>query len=206
MSKRPRSNPGRSTSAIPAGASSFANRKILVAVTGGIACYKSATLVSRLVQAGANVRVIMTESATRFVAPLTFQALSGQSVLTGIWQTDDRPDSQHVGLARWCDLMVIAPATADILARLANGLTDDLVSLTASALPRRPRATPVLLAPSMNAQMWENPVTQRNVETIDKLLGYPFIGPGEGWQACRTSGSGRMAEPEDIFVAARKLL
>ncbi len=206
MSKRPRVNSSRSPSVETTSGAFLANRKIIVAVTGGIACYKAATLVSRLVQSGATVRVIMTESATQFVAPLTFQALSGQSVLTSIWQADDRPDSQHIGLARWCDLMVIAPATADILAKLACGLTDDLVSLTVSALPRHPQPTPVFIAPSMNTQMWENPVTQRNISTINDLLGYRLIGPGTGWQACRTSGSGRMAEPEEIFAALCKSL
>jgi phosphopantothenoylcysteine decarboxylase/phosphopantothenate--cysteine ligase len=127
-------------------------------------------------------------------------------VLTSIWQSDDRPDSQHIGLARWCDLLVIAPATADIIARLAHGLTDDIVSLTASALPRQPRMTPVLLAPSMNAQMWENPITQRNLATVAGVLRYEIVGPGEGWQACRTSGSGRMSEPEEIFDAVLKAL
>src|SRR5262245_36472705 len=185
---------------------SFNGRKILVAVTGGIASYKTATLVSRLVQAGANTRVIMTESATKFVGPLTFQSLSGQSVLTSIWQADDRPDSQHIGLARWCELMIIAPATADIIARIATGLTDDLVSLTASALPREPKMTPVLIAPSMNEQMWTNPITQRNVATLADVLKFQIVGPGDGWQACRTKGAGRMSEPEEIFAAAKKLL
>ena len=185
---------------------SFNGRKILVAVTGGIACYKSATLVSRLIQAGANVRVIMTDSATKFVAPLTFQALSGQSVLTSIWQADDRPDSQHIGLARWCELMIIAPATADIIARIATGLTDDLVCLTASALPREPKMTPVLIAPSMNEQMWTSPITQRNVGTLAELLKFHIVGPGDGWQACRTKGAGRMSEPEEIIAAAKSAL
>ena len=149
---------------------------------------------------------IMTDSATRFVAPLTFQSLSGRSVLTSIWQADDRPDSQHIGLARWCDMMVIAPATADIIARLAHGLADDLVSLTAAALPRSPRLTPVLLAPSMNEQMWENPILQRNLGTLREVLQYSIVGPGEGWQACRTVGVGRMAEPETLLAAVRQEL
>lgn len=183
--------------------SALRDRKVLLAVGGGIACYKVATVASRLAQAGAKVRVIMTESATRFVAPLTFEALSGNKVLTSIWQSDDHPESQHVGLARWCELMIVAPATADLIAKLAAGLCDDLVSLTACALPRH---TPVLLAPAMNTQMWENPVTQRNLATIRQLLGYQTVGPEEGWQACRTSGAGRMSEPEAILAAVEKLL
>lgn len=181
----------------------WAERKILLAVTGGIAVYKTAALTSRMAQAGASVRVIMTESATRFVTPLTFQALSGSPVLTSIWEHDDRPEAQHVGLARWCDLMVIAPATADILAKIASGIADDIVSLTALALPR---PTPVLLAPAMNAQMWQNPVTQRNLATLAQLLQYQSVGPESGYQACRTSGPGRMSEPESIFERATAML
>jgi phosphopantothenoylcysteine decarboxylase/phosphopantothenate--cysteine ligase len=176
---------------------------VIVALTGGIACYKVATVVSRLVQGGASVRVLMTEGATHFVAPLTFQALSGNPVITSIWQADDRPDSQHIGLARWCDLYILAPATADILAKLAAGICDDVVSLTACALPR---TTPVLLAPAMNAQMWENPITQRNLATVKQLLRYQTVGPETGWQACRTAGAGRMSEPEAILEAAAKVM
>lgn len=183
--------------------SALANRRVLLGVTGGIAAYKSATFVSRAAQAGADVRVVMTEAATRFVAPLTFQSLSGHPVATSIWHSDEHWDSQHVALARWCELMVIAPASADILAKLAAGVCDDVVSLTACALPR---ATPVLLAPAMNEQMWQNPVTQRNLATVGELLGYETVGPDSGWQACRTEGSGRMSDPMDILAAAASVL
>ena len=181
----------------------WTDRRVLVGLTGGIPCYKTATLVSALTQAGADVRVLMTEAATRFVAPLTFQSLSGHPVITSIWQADDRPDAQHVALARWAELLVIAPATADIIAKLAAGTCDDVVSLTACALPRQ---TPVLIAPAMNAQMWENPVTQRNVRTVKELLGYGAVGPETGWQACRTKGAGRMSEPSAILEAAGEVL
>ena len=193
---------GAEPAAAPADDPHWAARRVLVALTGGIACYKTATLVSALVQAGAEVRVLMTDAATKFVAPLTFQALSGHQVLTSIWQTDDRPDAQHVGLARWAELLIIAPATADIIAKLAAGICDDVVSLTACALPRQ---TPVLLAPAMNAQMWENPVTQRNLATLTDVLGYHTVGPDTGWQACRTTGPGRMSAPEAIRAAAAEL-
>ncbi len=182
------------------------DRKILVGVTGGISCYKTCTLVSRLAQAGAQVRVVMTESATKFVQPLTFEALSNAPVVTSVWQQVEHKDSQHVNLARWCDLFVVAPATADFMAKLAAGICDDIVSLTACALPRSPKRTPVLLAPAMNAQMWENPVTQRNVQTVQTLLGYELVGPAEGWQACRTEGAGRMSEPDEILNAVIKRL
>ena len=179
------------------------SRRVAVALSGGIACYKTATLVSRLAQRGADVRVMMTDAATRFVGPVTFQSLSGHNVLTSQWQTDDHPDSQHVGLARWCELLIIAPATADLIAKITHGFTDDVVSLITCAVPRE---TPVLVAPAMNADMWANPITQRNVEALRDPLGYKLVGPEEGWQACRTVGAGRMAEPEAILDAAVGLL
>jgi len=176
--------------------STISGKKVLVALSGGIACYKVATLVSRLVQAGADVRVIMTDAATKFITPLTLQSLSGHPVLTSMWDHDDRPDSQHVGLARWCDVMCIAPCSADMIAKIAHGLTPDLVSLTASALPS---TTPLLLAPAMNADMWQSPICQRNLSLLRELLpNLSEVGPDEGWQACRTMGGGRMSEPEAI--------
>lgn len=170
---------------------------MVVCVTGGIAAYKTATLVSRLAQAGATVRVVMTEAATKFITPLTLQSLSGHEVITSIWQVVDRPDSQHIGLARWADVVVIAPASTDMIAKMAAGICDDPVSLMTVALPR---TTPVFFAPAMNEQMWENPITQRNLATLQETLGYRMIGPAEGWQACRTQGRGRMSEPEAILA------
>lgn len=184
-------------------AAPWRGRRILVALTGGIACYKTATLVSRLVQGGADVRVLMTDAAARFIGPLTFQSLTGKPVVTSAWEANDFLDSQHIGLARWCELFIIAPASADIIAKLAAGITDDIVSLTACALPR---PTPVLLAPAMNADMWANPIVQRNMETVMHVLGYRTVGPDEGWQACRTQGAGRMSEPQAILAAAVALL
>jgi len=182
---------------------SWSKQKVVLAVTGGIACYKSATLASRLVQGGAELRVLMTRSAARFVGPLPFQTLSGRPVITSMWQPQEAYDSEHVSVARWATLVVVAPCTANTLAKVVAGLADDVVSLTLSALPRE---TPVLLAPAMNAQMWENPVTQRNLKTVQELLGYHVVGPEEGWQACRTAGMGRMSEAEAILAAAEKLL
>jgi phosphopantothenoylcysteine synthetase/decarboxylase len=181
----------------------LSDKRIAVALSGGIACYKTATLVSRLVQRGADVRVLMTESATRFVGPITFQSLSGKPVLTSIWQADDHPDSQHIGVARWCDLMVIAPATANIIAKLAHGLTDDPVSLIACALPS---GTPLLLAPAMNADMWDSVIVQKNVATLNELSHVTMVGPESGWQACRTEGAGRMSEAEAIIGSLEGVL
>ena len=181
----------------------WSGRKIIVALSGGIACYKTAALVSQLVQCGAQPRVLMTKAATKFVGPLTLQSLSGQPVLSSIWQHDDHPESQHVGLAQWCDLMLIAPASAAIIAKLAAGLSGNLVTLTAIALPR---STPLLLAPAMNAEMWANPVVQRNLTTVKDLLGAHTVGPDDGWQACRTAGPGRMSEPDAIRETAAALI
>ena len=179
------------------------DRRVVVALTGGIAAYKVCTLVSRLVQHGATVRVLMTEAATRFVTPLTLQALSGNPVATSMWEADDRPDSQHIGYARWSQLFILAPASANSIGRIALGLADNVVTLAASALPQD---TPRLFAPAMNADMWANPAVQRNVATLRETLGWTQVGPGTGWQACRTLGEGRMAEPEAILEAAAACL
>ncbi|MDX2115242.1 MAG: flavoprotein [Planctomycetota bacterium] len=180
-----------------------AGRRLLVGVTGGIAAYKTAHIVSRLAQAGASVSVAMTQSATRFVTPLTFQALSGRPVYTSPWEHVESHDPQHISLATAADAVVVAPATMDCLARLATGRTEDIVSLLLSAVDRA--RTPVLLCPSMNAVMWAQPSTQRNVrQLVDD--GFTFVGPGEGWQACRTVGAGRMAEPDDILRALAETL
>jgi phosphopantothenoylcysteine decarboxylase/phosphopantothenate--cysteine ligase len=176
----------------------LAGRRIIVGVTGGIAAYKTATLVSRLAQAGAEVTVAMTEAATRFVTPLTFQALSARPVYTSAWEHIEAKDPQHIALASGTDLAVIAPCTMDCMAKLAAGMTDDVVTLIVSAIERA--RTPVLLAPSMNAAMWEQPSTRRNLRVLGDD-GFLFVGPGSGWQACRTVGNGRMAEPEEIFGA-----
>ncbi|MCE7974973.1 MAG: hypothetical protein DYG92_11735 [Leptolyngbya sp. PLA1] len=175
--------------------------RVLVGVTGGIAAYKSAALVSRLAQAGARVTVVMTEGATHFVTPLTFQALSGQPVYTSVWEHIESKDPQHVSLAASARVAVVAPCTMDCMARLATGRADDAVTLILSAIDRA--RCPVLLAPSMNAVMWSQPSTQRNLATL-RADGYEMVGPAEGWQACRAVGTGRMAEPEEIFEAVAR--
>lgn len=172
------------------------DKRVLVCVCGGIAAYKTATLVSRLAQAGAIVTVAMTEAATKFVSPLTFQALSARPVYTSPWDHIESKDPQHISLATKLDLAVVAPCSMDCLARLATGRADDVVSLILSAVDRS--ATDVLLAPSMNAVMWSQPATRRNVALL-RRDGFEFIGPDDGWQACRTTGAGRMSEPETIL-------
>lgn len=175
----------------------FRGARIIVGVTGGIAAYKTCTLVSRLAQAGAEVTVLMTEAATRFVGPLTFQALSGRPVYTSAWEHIESKDPQHIALAKNASAAIVAPCTMDCMAKLALGLTEDVVSLVLSAVDRR--TTPVLLAPAMNDVMWEQPATQRNAATL-RADGYTLIGPGAGWMACRTVGVGRMTEPEDLLL------
>lgn len=190
----------------PASLEALRGKRLFVGVTGGIAAYKACTLVSRLAQAGASVTVAMTESATRFVQPLTFQALSARHVYTSAWEHVESQDPQHISLATACDLAVVAPCTMDCLARLATGRTDDVVTLILSAIDRA--CTPVLLAPAMNSIMWGQPSTQRNVRQLIED-GFALVGPASGWQACRHVGTGRMSEPDEILgeivrtVAAR---
>jgi phosphopantothenoylcysteine decarboxylase/phosphopantothenate--cysteine ligase len=167
-------------------------REIIVAVGGGIAAYKVADVVSKLVQAGAGVSVVMTEEATKFVGPLTFESLSGRKVRTSTFELVDTSDPQHIALTERADVMLVAPATANIIAKVAHGLCDDLVSLMISA-----SACPVIFAPAMNNRMWENPITKENVAKLQKH-GYPMIGPEEGWLACRNVGFGRMSEATKI--------
>ena len=175
-----------------------AGRRVIVGLSGGIACYKVAQVVSRLVQADIDVTIAMTDAATRFVTPLTFEALSGRAVYSSQWQPVESHDPQHISLARAADLMLIAPCTMDMLGKLAHGRTDDVVSLIASAVDWSRQ--PMLIAPSMNEVMWNQPSTQRNLAHV-KADGCEIIDPGEGWQACRTEGKGRLAEPEVILDA-----
>ncbi len=177
-------------------------KRIILGVCGGISAYKSAALTSKLAQSGAEVTVLMTESATRFVTPITFQALSGKPVYTSIWEHVEASDPQHIATASGADLAVVAPCSMDCMSRLAAGRADDVVTLVLSAVDRA--KTPVILAPAMNEVMWSQPATQRNLETL-RGDGFEFVGPESGWQACRAVGPGRMAEPESILdaIAAR---
>ena len=173
----------------------FTDRRVLLGITGGIAAYKSAELLRRLMEAGAEVRVVMTEAATRFVAPLTFQALSGHPVRVALF--DDRAEAGmgHIELARWADRVIIAPASADFLARLSAGMADDLLATLCLATE-----APISVAPAMNAKMWSNPATRANRDTL-LGRGVRFIGPAAGELACGETGAGRMVEPEEIVAA-----
>ena len=170
----------------------LSGKRITLGVTGGIAAYKAAELVRQLVKLGATVRVVMTEAATRFVTPVTFQALSGHPVYCDQWDARVANNMAHIELSREADIILIAPASADFLAKLAHGLADDLVSTLALA-----RNCPLLAAPAMNLQMWSNPATQRNVATL-RSDGIALLGPASGDQACGEVGLGRMIEAEEI--------
>ena len=170
-------------------------KRILLGVTGGIAAYKSADLVRRLRDAGAEVRVVMTAGAQEFVRPLTFQAVSGNPVHTSLLDPDAEAAMGHIELARWADAVLIAPASADVLARLANGLADDLLTTLCLATD-----APVAVAPAMNRLMWAHPATQANVRTLtDRHVS--IFGPGAGDQACGETGDGRMLEPLELVAA-----
>jgi len=175
-------------------------REILIGVTGGIAAYKTAALVSRLAQAGAGVSVVMTAAAQRFVGPTTFAALTGRKVYCDLWDEPEHPLGPHIQLAERASIMCVAPATANLLGKLAHGQADDLLSTLLLVYQG-----PLLLAPAMNTQMWQKPSVQRNVAQV-REDGAHLVGPDDGWLSCRQQGAGRMAEPEEIESAIRKLL
>ncbi len=175
--------------------SELKGRKLVLGVTGGVAAYKAAELVRLLGKAGADVHVVLTEGGARFVTAVTFQALSGNRVWTDLW--DPRMDNNmaHIDLTRDADAILISPATADVMAKLAHGLADDLLTTLCLA-----RDCPLLVAPAMNRQMWEHPATQRNVTQLS-ADGVTLFGPAAGEQACGEVGLGRMLEPEDLCEA-----
>ncbi|PEP57984.1 bifunctional phosphopantothenoylcysteine decarboxylase/phosphopantothenate--cysteine ligase CoaBC [Bacillus pseudomycoides] len=169
-------------------------KKILLCVTGGIAVFKAAALTSKLTQAGALVKVMMSESAMKFVTPLTFQALSRHDVYTDTFDEKDSAVIAHIDLADWADVVLIAPATANCIGKLANGIADDMITTTLLAT-----IAPVWIAPAMNVHMYENKIVQKNMMTL-KALGYTFIEPGEGFLACGYVAKGRLEEPETIIA------
>jgi phosphopantothenoylcysteine decarboxylase / phosphopantothenate---cysteine ligase len=174
---------------------------VVVGVGGGIAAYKAAELVRMLDKAGASVQVAMTSKAQKFVGALTFQALTRKPVFTDLWDPTEEATIGHIALADRADLVIIAPASANIISRLAHGMADDAV--TAIALATR---APVLIAPSMNVNMWNHPLTRANLGKLTDIARYRVVGPGDGFLACRWTGPGRLAEPEDIAEAAATIL
>ena len=182
-------------------------KKILLCVTGGIAVYKMCALTSKLTQKGADVKVIMSESAMQFVSPLTFKALSKNEVFTDTFDEKDPKVIAHIDLADWADLILVGPATANIIGKLANGIADNMISTTLLAA-----TSDVWIAPAMNVHMYDHPAVQKNIEELYRF-GYRFINPGEGYLACGYVGKGRLEEPEKIiehmeahFKGEKKLL
>lgn len=167
-------------------------KKIALGVTGGIAVYKAVDLVSRLRKQGAEVRVIMTEHAQQFVTPLTFKEISGNKVAVSMWDSNQEFNVEHIALANWADAFVVAPATANILAKMANGIADDLLSTTLLAAQ-----APIIVCPAMNTGMYQNPITQENIEKLQKH-GVTVMPPAVGYLACGVTGPGRLPEPQQI--------
>jgi phosphopantothenoylcysteine decarboxylase/phosphopantothenate--cysteine ligase len=170
------------------------NLNILLGVSGGIAAYKAVDLASKLTAAGARVNTIMTENACQFVGPKSFEAVTCSAVYTSLWSLSEVHKGSHVAFVDWADIVVVAPATADIIAKIANGICDDLLCTTICACWSKP----TILAPAMNNNMWTNPGVQRNVKTLKKM-GFELIGPVKGRLACGADAVGRMAEPIDII-------
>ena len=171
----------------------LANKRVLLGITGSIAAYKAADLVRQLREQGAAVRVVMTRSAQEFITPLTFEALSGHPVRSELLDSGEESAMGHIDLARWSDVVLVAPASANLLARLAHGLADDLLATLCLAAD-----VPVLVAPAMNQQMWMNPATQANIQILEQR-GIRCLGPALGEQACGETGPGRMLEPRDLI-------
>lgn len=169
---------------------------VILGVSAGIAAYKAADLASKLTQRGDRVRTVMTPNATRFVSALTFRAVTGERVFTDAFGAEGDADMEHIRLSEWGDVLLIAPATADVIGRLAAGLADDLVTTTALAFPK-----PVLVAPAMNDHMWRHPLVQANLERLAGVAGYRVIEPGAGHLACGSVGPARLPEI-DVLVAA----
>ena len=173
---------------------------ILLGVSGGVAAYKAVDLASRLTAAGAAVRTVMTENACVLVGPKSFEAVTGLPVYSSLWNTGDDFKVGHIKLLEWADVVVVAPATANITGKVANGICDDLLSTVLCACWQKP----TLLAPAMNSHMWSNPAVQNNIKALKKM-GFEVAGPEKGRLACGADGMGRMTEPQDILKAVEKI-
>lgn len=173
---------------------------ILLGVTGGIAAYKAVDLAGKLTAVGAHVQTIMTQNACRLVGPKSFETITAAPVYTSLWSDPQGCSMAHIALADWADVVVVAPASADIVGKMANGICDDLLSTTLCTC----WSCRILFAPAMNTRMWENPAVQRNVAAL-RDMGVQMIGPAAGRLACGTEGMGRMAEPQDIVAAIETL-
>ncbi|RKX27607.1 MAG: hypothetical protein DRP47_06270 [Candidatus Zixiibacteriota bacterium] len=174
---------------------SLKEKKILIGLTGGISCYKVPYLIRALKKQNVEVRIVMTRAATEFITPLTLETVSEHPVAVEMFDQKSFVGTRHIDLAKWPDLIVVAPATANFLGKVSSGICDDLLSTIMCATQQQ-----ILIAPAMNPYMWSNPITQRNYKTLQDI-GYQVVGPEEGEMACDQRGVGRMAEPETIFKA-----
>lgn len=200
MTKR-KTKPGR-------GRTKLKGLKVLLGISGGIAAYKAVDLASKLTAGGASVKTLMTENACELVGPKSFEAVTGNPVFIDLWSEAEQcethlPNRQvgHISLADWADVVVVAPATANIIAKIANGICDDLISTVLCACWRKK----IIVAPAMNNMMWENPAVQQNVKTL-KDMDCKLVGPAEGRLACGTEAIGRMAEPADIIEYVQEII
>ena len=175
--------------------STLKNRRIVVGITGSIAAYKACDLVRRLREAGAEVQTVLTEHGTAFIGEQTLLTLSGRAVLTGLFSTGGRWEPEHVATSDWADACIIAPATANIIGKVAAGIADDVLTSLVMAM-----GCPVAFAPAMNVKMYENPIVQANIEKLERL-GYEFVEPEEGYLACGYEGKGRLAETRKLVAA-----
>jgi len=185
---------------MPKQSSNLAHLNILLGVSAGVAAYKAVDLAAKLTAAGVTVNTVMTQNACCLVGPKSFEAVTRSAVFTTLWQSSEQYKITHINLVDWADIIVVAPATADIIAKVANGICDDLLSTALCVCWNKP----VLLAPAMNDNMWTNPAVQRNVKTL-KDMGFQLTGPEKGRLACGTEGIGRMAEPADILERIKKI-
>jgi phosphopantothenoylcysteine decarboxylase/phosphopantothenate--cysteine ligase len=179
------------------------NKKILIGVTGGIAIYKICALVRLFIKSGAQVKVVMTENATKFISPMTFQTLTGFPTYVSMFPPTDPNALDHINLARWADIFILAPATANTIGKIANGIGDNLLTTVILALPEK---TPLIIAPAMNVNMWENIFIQENIKKLKKRENCYIIGPTIGLLAEGIKAKGRMVEVEEIFEISKKIL
>ncbi|MDD5165343.1 MAG: bifunctional phosphopantothenoylcysteine decarboxylase/phosphopantothenate--cysteine ligase CoaBC [Candidatus Pacebacteria bacterium] len=181
----------------------FKNKKILVGVTGGIAAYKTCSLVNGLIAEGAEVKVVMTDAAKMFVTPITFQALTNNPVYDDLWKPVSQDTVEHIELSHWADLIIISPITANTIGKIACGIADNL--LTTIVMASFPQ-TKVVIAPAMNTYMWENPYVQENLKKLSDTKKYHIVEPRSGVLACRDEGKGKIADNQDIIAAAQSLI
>ncbi len=177
---------------------------VLLGVSGGVAAYKAVDLASKLTAAGAKVHTIMTDNACQLIRPKSFEAVTNAEVFTGLWNTNNEFKTGHINLVSWADIVVVAPATANIIGKIANGICDDLLSTTLCVCWPLIKSGAVILAPAMNDSMWNNPAVQRNIRTVKKM-GFRLVGPAKGRLACGSEGIGRMSEPQEILEAIEKI-